>query len=155
MLYFLRRSTLFIMLLVLGVVWIGCTKRNAPVNIPDASLRAVIERALDKPEGATITDTEMTTLTDLGGDRADIRELTGLEFAANLISLHLRSNQLSDLSPLAGLTKLKLLDISESGVTDLSPLAGLTHLESLNISNNPLSDLSPARWINKTGRAGT
>ena len=116
MLHHLRRSTLLIMLLALGAAWIGYAQESTPVNIPDANLRAVIERALDKPAGATITNTEMATLTDLGGDRANIRELIGLEFATNLISLHLRSNQLSDLSPLAGLTKLKLLDISETVV---------------------------------------
>ena len=110
MLHGLHHSTLFFTLLVLGVAWIGCTQGSAPVNIPDANLRAVIERALDKPEGATITNTDMATLTDLGASRADIRDLTGLEFAINLTELHLRNNQLSDLSPLAGLTKLKWLE---------------------------------------------
>ena len=148
MLHLLRRSTLFFILLVLGVAWIGCTNRTPPVqtvNIPDANLRAVIERALGKPAGATITNVEMATLTNLEGGRVNIRDLTGLEFATNLTELYLRNNQLSDLSPLAGLTKLMLLDASESGITDLSPLAGLTNLEHLNISNNQLSDLSPLR----------
>ena len=139
MLHLLRRSTLFLILLALGVAWIGCTKRTPPVqtiNIPDANLRAVIERALDKPAGAIITNAEMATLTNLEGGRVNIRDLTGLEFAINLTELHLRSNQLSDLSPLAGLTKLKWLNIRESGVIDLSPLAGLINLEDLDISNN-------------------
>ena len=147
MLHFLRRSTLFCMLLALGVAWGGCAKGITsvqPVNIPDANLRAVIERALNKPAGATITNAEMATLTSLEGDGTDIRELTGLEFAINLTELHLNRNQLSDLSPLAGLTKLKYLRINKSGVTDLSPLAGLTNLEDLDISDNQLlSDLSP------------
>ena len=71
MLYFLHRSTLFIMLLVLGIAWIGCTNRTPPVqavNIPDANLRAVIERALDKPAGTTITNANMATLTSLEGE---------------------------------------------------------------------------------------
>ena len=146
MLHFLRRSTPLFMLLALGIAWGGCAKRIASmqaVNIPDANLRAVIERALDKPAGAIITNAEMATLTNLEGGRVNIRDLTGLEFAINLTELHLRSNQLSDLSPLAGLTKLKWLNISESGVTDLSPLAGLKNLEDLDISDNQLSDLSP------------
>ena len=58
MLYFLRRSTLFIMLLTLGIAWIGCTQGNAPVNIPDTSLRAAIADALHKPAGAVITDAD-------------------------------------------------------------------------------------------------
>ena len=156
MLRFLCRSTLFIMLLALGIAWIGCTKRTPPVqtvNIPDANLRAVIERALNKPAGATITNAEIATLTSLEGGRDNIRELTGLEFATNLTELHLRNNQLSDLSPLAGLTKLKWLNISESGVTDLSPLVGLTNLRGPRYQRQPvIRPLSPRR-INKTGMA--
>ncbi len=143
MLYFLRRSTLFFTLLVLGVAWIGYTKRSVPVNIPDANFRTAIEDALHKPAGAIITSADMETLTSLEGGRANIRDLTGLELATNLTELHLSHNQLSDLSPLAELTKLKWLNISESGVTDLSPLAGLTNLEDLDISGNKLLDLSP------------
>ena len=102
--HFLRCSTLSIMLLVLGVAWGGCAKRIAsvqPVNIPDANLRAVIERALLKSVGTTITDVDMATLTSLEAGRADIRELTGLEFATNLTHLYLADNQIADLSPLA------------------------------------------------------
>lgn len=68
MLHFLRRSLLFVLLLALGIVWIGCTKRIdpvQPVNIPDANLRAVIERALLKSAGATITNADMETLTSV------------------------------------------------------------------------------------------
>ena len=165
MLYRLRRSTLFIMLLALGIAWSGCAKRiNSvqPVNIPEADLRAVIERAFDKPTGAIITNAEMATLASLEADRADIRELTGLEFATNLMYLYLQNNQLSsltglinlrelnlyeneisDLSPLADLTNLKFLGISHSRVSDLSPPGGLTNLEHLNIYGSQLSDLSP------------
>ena len=60
------------------------------VNIPDANLRAVIEKALDKPEGATITAADMATLTDLSATGAKIRDLTGLEYATNLTVLLLK-----------------------------------------------------------------
>ena len=127
MLHGLRRSTLFFTSLILGIAGTGYAQENVPVNIPDANLRAVIERALDKPAGATITNTEIATLTDLGGSRANIRDLTGPEFATNLISLHLRSNQLSDLSPLLELTNLKDQNIqsnplSSKTITDDLPV---------------------------------
>lgn len=125
MLRFLCRLTLLFMLLVLGVAWIGCTKRTPPVqtvNIPDANLRSAIERDLNKPAGAAITNAKMATLTRLEGARANIRDLTGPEFAINhLTELHLRNNQLSDLSPLGGLTNLEALDISDNQLSDLSP----------------------------------
>ena len=72
------------------------------MNIPDANLRAVIEKALDKPDAATITAADMATLTDLSATGAKIRDLTGLEFATNLTVLFLNDNQFYDLSPVAG-----------------------------------------------------
>ena len=114
MLHFLRRSTLFFVLLVLGVAWGGCAKRITsvqPVNIPDANLRTTIEDALHKPAGAKITNADMATLTSLEPGWGDIRELTGLEFATNLTYVRLAHNQISNLSPLAGLTKLQFLYI--------------------------------------------
>ncbi|MGR9045841.1 MAG: hypothetical protein ACU83N_11125 [Gammaproteobacteria bacterium] len=48
-----------------------------------------------------------------------------------------------DLSPLAGLTGLRQLDVSDTRVSDLSPLAGLTGLQQLVVSYTPVSDLSP------------
>ena len=41
MLHSLRRSTLFFTLLILGIAGTGYGQENAPVNIPDANLRAV------------------------------------------------------------------------------------------------------------------
>ena len=146
MLHCLRRSTLFIMLLTLGIAWSGCAKGITsvqPVNIPDANLRTAIEDALHKPAGATITDANMATLTSLEPGWGDIRELTGLEFAVNLTYVRLGHNQISNLSPLAGLTKLQFLYIEENRITDLSPLTELTNLKQLNLYNNEISDLSP------------
>ena len=59
MLHLLRHSTLFLMLFALGITWYGSAKGITAVqlvNIPDANLRAVIERALDKPVGTIITN---------------------------------------------------------------------------------------------------
>ena len=77
------------------------------VNIPDASLRAVIADSLGKARDAPITSAEMTTLTELRAHDADIKDLTGLQFATNLESLWLTYNPLSDLSPICDLTSLK------------------------------------------------
>ncbi len=54
-----------------------------------------------------------------------------------------KAKALSDLSPLAGLTALQTLDLSETGVTDVSPLAGLTALKTLHLSETGVTDLSP------------
>ena len=128
------------------------------VAIPDANLRAAIEAALGKATGAPITLAEMRALNSLNAPNytngPGIRDLTGLETAANLTRLVLLYNTISDLSPLSGLTNLAYLDLTEirgsvvSGADrisplQLSPLSGLTNLTYLDLSQNKISDLSP------------
>ena len=76
------------------------------VDIPDANLRARIEVLLSKNAGDAITVADMQTLTLLSAVNADIRDLTGLEHATNLIWLELDYNEISDLTPLIPLTQL-------------------------------------------------
>ena len=58
---------------------------GAAVDIPDPNLRAAVEIALGKTEGDPIAPAEMATLTRLEASEADIRDLTGLEHATNLV----------------------------------------------------------------------
>lgn len=53
-----------------------------------------------------------------------IQSLEGLQYAVNLKSLDLSGNQITDLTPLAGLTNLTYLDLSGNQITDLQPLEG-------------------------------
>ncbi len=55
----------------------------------------------------------------------------------------LDSNQITDLSPLAGLTNLQLLSCDFNQIIDLSPLAGLTNLQKYYCNSNQITDLSP------------
>ena len=50
---------------------------------------------------------------------------------------------LNDLSPLASLYNLQVLDISDTQVANLSPLAGLHNLQKLHVIRTPVTDLSP------------
>ncbi|MDE0088821.1 MAG: leucine-rich repeat domain-containing protein [Candidatus Poribacteria bacterium] len=124
---------------------------QSPVNIPDLNLRAVIEKELSKNPGATITATDMQTITGLNAKGKSIEKLTGLEFAINLEKLDLSNNQISDVSPLAGLTKLEELDLSDNSnakgksITNLTGLELAINLEKLDLSNNQISDLTPLK----------
>ena len=100
------------------------------VHIPDPNLRAAIEEALDKASGDIITVSQMATLEMISAGGA-IETLEGLQWAINLKDLRLWSTSVSDLSPLAGLTKLTRLHFTDAPVSDLSPLAGLTNLRTL------------------------
>ena len=116
------------------------------VEIPDANLRAAIEKSLNKARGARITPADMATLTRIearGTTRySKINDLTGLEFATNLTGLDLSRNQISDITALAGLTNLTWLDLRYNQISDIAALLGLTNLESLDLWGNPLSATS-------------
>jgi internalin A len=50
----------------------------------------------------------------------------------------LGDNQISDLSPLSGLTNLQELTLRGNQISDISPLMELVNLEYLNLADNPL-----------------
>ena len=127
---------------------------GASVQIPDPRLRAAIEASLGKASGIPITIEEMATLTKLI-PRGSIRDLTGIEFAVNLRELNaiwVSENKISDISPLAGLTRLRILNLKDSEISDISPLAGLTELEDLNLKDSEISDVSPLAGLTKLER---
>ena len=118
---------------------------ETPLVIPDAGLRAAIADRLDKAGSDPITAREMASwsLSHLYAHDSDIGELTGLEYAINLTTLHLGNNRVSDLAPLAGLKNLTTLYLYDNNASDLAPLAGLTNLAELDLDFNGISDLTP------------
>ena len=132
---------------------ITAVKTSSLVSVGDANLRAKIAETLGKPPGAQLTAGDMLALTRLEAPNANIRDLTGLEQAYNLTVLHLggesvsgqgwnNSNNISDFSPLFGLTQLTTLNLSFSSLSNVSFLSGLTQLRILYLGNNNLSDIS-------------
>ena len=118
----------------------------------DEGLRAVVERALGKAEGAPISDAEMAGIKALESDGADVMDLTGLELATGLTRLRLGMDErgfrgpvskgggVADLSPLAGLGALETAWLAMSTrLADLSPLSGLSSLTSLRLDGDWLS----------------
>ena len=125
--------------------WTGARREAlAEIDIPDSNLRAAIATTLGKPSSASIVRGNVTTLTHLRAVDADISNLTGLEGATKMISLRLPTNNISDISPLAGLTKLQWCWIWLRGnnISDISPLAANTGLgigDTVDVQGNPLS----------------
>ena len=58
----------------------------------------------------------------------------------NLQHLGLSSNQISDVTSLAGLTNLRSLDLRSNQISDVTPLARLVNLERLWIGGNSITD---------------
>ena len=116
---------------------------HVPVPIPDARLRTVLEAQMGKNSGDPITTTELETLSVLPASDRDISDLSGLEYARNLIRLVLNDNAITDVGQLAVLTKLADLQLGNNQIDDVSSLAALTDLTDLRLGNNQISDVSP------------
>lgn len=88
-------------------------------------------------------------LTSLDASDLGIHSLEGLELATELEYLDLSGNAIVDCAPLASLSRLYELDLSNpegSGsnfITDLSSLAGLRHLEVLKLNRNGVTNPAP------------
>jgi len=85
----------------------------------------------------------LVNLTQLYLRSNEITDLSPLSGLANLTQLLLWQNNISDLSPLSGLVNLTQLVLRENNITDLSPLSSLVNLTQLNLFRNQISDLSP------------
>ena len=113
------------------------------IDIPDPNLRTAIAEALDKEDYAPISLEEIATLTILRASNREIKDLTGIEQAINLEELWISKNPVSDLSPLAGLKNLIGLGAWDNpNISDLSPLVKLPKLRWLDFGRTPVSDLS-------------
>jgi len=74
----------------------------------------------------------------------DIISLKGLECCKNLSYLQMGHQSISDISPVANLTKLSVLNFTQNRkISDITPLAELTELEWLNLDSNLITDISP------------
>lgn len=138
--------------------------------MPNKRLQAEVLRnlqRLDLPDHqfnsvSDITQADMKLLTSFSGQDTHIDgqtdySLEGLQYATNLTSLALNAGMntadgyyngdVTDISPLAGLTKLTDLDISQNRISDISALTRLTNLTTLNVQMNRIADLSPLKAL--------
>ena len=118
-------------------------RARTEIDIPDPNLRAAVATTLGQPSSAPIFWRNMETLTDIDARAASINNLTGLELAINLRELDLGNNDISDISPVAGLTKLTKLNLGGNPVSNISPLAELIKLTELYLFESNISDISP------------
>ena len=122
--------------------------RSSPVSIPDPNLHVKIAETLRKPLNEMLTTEDMLKLTTLTANNANIRDLTGLQYADNLTTLSLNNNSISNVVPLARLTQLTTLDLRNNYISDILPLIGMVQskgskeLHRLYLQGNPLNDVS-------------
>ena len=117
--------------------------------MPDPNLRAAVREALRIPDDAPLMPLDMERLAALNAEERQITSLTGLEYATNLTGALLEGNPISDVSPLAGLVELRMLNMAVCQILDIRSLANLTHLESLYLHGNQIEDITPLTNLTK------
>ena len=104
-----------------------------------------------------ITEEDALKVTSLTIDGRYIESIEGIEKFKNLTKLNfcLRGFNLpgqfliSDITPLAGLTKLTELNFANNLISDITPLKNLTNLTRLDLRANNISDLTPLKNLTK------
>jgi len=115
----------------------------------DANLEKAIRDALGIPtellKKEDLTGLKMLAYEGKGG--AKISDLTGLEHCTSLTNLELKSNQLSDLSPLVNLVT-GYLDLRSNQISDISALVENTGISGkINLKDNPLNNAALSTYI--------
>ena len=132
----------------------AAAKMGADVSFADRNLELLVRWALKKPEGR-ITSDELAALNHLdarnrlNAEQQPIRNLAGIQHCTGLDTLLLWGHQITDISPLAGLSELRRLDLAGNQVSDASPLAELTELRHLSLWGNQVTDLRPLAGLTK------
>ena len=88
---------------------------------------------------------ELCAITTLNIPLIGITDLDGLEFCYELENIDLHANNVTDLTPLADLGHMLVLNLSDNvALVDLTPLANLTLMQELNLANDgAVVDLAP------------
>ena len=119
------------------------------VSIPDPHLAAAVQQEI----GDTMTTHAMLNLRILDIRNIGITDLTGIEYASNLMIFHLEAediegnghvndNTVLDLQPLAGLENLYWLYLHRNNIPDISALSRLTNLSTLYLRRSNISNIS-------------
>ena len=93
----------------------------------------------------------LAKLTELNCEATRVVDLTPLAQLPKLASLRITS-PIADFGPLAKLTALTSLDLTDSSIADLTPLAKLAKLEQLSLDDTPVADLAPIAGLKKVER---
>ena len=118
-------------------------------NLEELTVREVVGKGYQTSDFSSLENlTNLRVLALEWGVISDNNALenlaNSLENLTNLERLYLRSNHISDISPLENLTNLEELLLSDNKISDISPLENLTKLKKLHLYNNySISDISP------------
>lgn len=109
---------------------------------PDAALATAVSKELGSTSSDVVAVGELGKVTKLLANNTGIKVLSGVEHLVNLRSIHMSDNPISDISPLASLSKLYDVQFYNDRVVDVSALANKPDLWGLGLGNNYIEDIS-------------
>jgi hypothetical protein len=112
------------------------------IDIPDPNLRAALEEHTGRRPGEPLTWLELYILQSFNASSRSIANLTGLEYAVNLLYLYLNDNSISEVPQLSSIPYLFDLELNGNNLHDISNLTDLGNLIWLDVRNNDL-DINP------------
>jgi len=115
----------------------------------EAAIRAKLNKKVEELDDNTLANLDSLSVAEIL-PQDPISSLRGIENCKNLIYLLMSSQDISDISSLASLTKLKVLWLDQNRkIIDVTSLAELYDLEELNLDNNLLTDISSLKYLVK------
>ena len=133
-----RVKRLLLMIAVLPALFTGCISIEPPIP-PAEAVEAIIRDAANKPQGQ-LTREDYQGIHDLcllDKEISDLQAMPVFNHALDLAELNLYDNQISDLTPISQLNKLRWLNLGRNQITDLTPLKKLNQLKQLYLYENP------------------
>ncbi|WP_010677061.1 leucine-rich repeat domain-containing protein [Bacillus timonensis] len=110
------------------------------VQFKDENLKMAVVEAL-KVYHRDIYIDDMERLTSLDAGYLEIKDLTGIESATNLVDLTLSGNEIKDLTPIKNLINLSFLDLDENQISTIKNLANLKSLDTVFLAYNDLDEI--------------
>ncbi|MCO6017937.1 hypothetical protein CKN86_07870 [Carnobacterium divergens] len=129
------------------------------ITFKDSTLENEVKKELNLTENEHVTTVNILNLQKLVSSGTGITDLTGLEYAKNLMLITFNDNQIDSLKPLEKLELLSSVGLENNPKLTLDDVLALPNLTELNLSNNPnmkdfskLSVYSEMRnlWLNNS-----
>lgn len=115
---------------------------SQPVLLPDESLAIAVRLSLGLLPGPVPVD-RLADLVELRAGFLEVATLEGVQCFPNLVDVWLENSSVSDLGPLAGMTKMEWIRVRSTALTDLGPLATLPVLQFLYLHSDAVLDYTP------------
>ena len=134
------------------------------VNIPDTVLKKFLNKSLSRvywtvrADDATITAWDMKRLTNVywplwlnWNNTEKVQNAEWLQFLTEATVIHIKNNNISDLSPFQDLSKLATFEADRNNISSLSTFHAdkLPKLVTLDLSYNQIVDIDPIKKATK------